>query len=135
MLLVPVVGEKKTVVSLLMLSLLMLTFISSVVFGSSADWVEVDRFMGGSWNGGTRPFLIDYDEWRIRWNYEPVSDIDEETPVLFRFLVLDTGNNHVEFIVGDEITKGTSMLFQQGTFYLFIMDTMFRITLSLLNKT
>ena len=92
----------------------------SIVFASSENWVEVDRFTGGSWNGGTRPFIINHIEWRIRWNYEPIIDVDLETPSGFDFLVMGVGHEYVDIVFGDEEKNGTLYLNQDGEFYLDI---------------
>jgi hypothetical protein len=117
-----VVGEKKTVVSLLIIGLLLLTFIPGV-FASSKNWVEVDRFSGGSWIGGTRFFLIDHVEWRIRWSWKKSFGLSLNEPIFFRFNVLDFRDEHVELVDADHKTNGTVYLFQkrQCFYYLYII--------------
>lgn len=88
---------------------------------SSENWVEVDKFSGGSWWGGTRLFRIGYFEWRIRWNYEPTIDLSSETAVVFDIQVLDSKSELVELVRCGEKTNGTIYLYQYGEFYLYII--------------
>ena len=88
---------------------------------SSKSWVEVDRFSGGSWWGGTRLFRIGHFEWRIRWNYEPTIDLSSETAVVFDIQVLDSKSERVELVRCSEQTNGTIYLYQDGEFYLYII--------------
>jgi len=114
-------GEREAVISAVLVSMLLLGSMSSVVFASSGNWVEVDRFTGGSWTGGTKPFTVYHNEWRIKWTYEPIDEIDEETTILFRFYILDVDTNIVEFIASDETTSGTTNFSQLGEYHLFII--------------
>jgi hypothetical protein len=117
-LLVPLVGDKKTSSIVVLFScFLLLGSVPSIVFASSENWVEVDRFTGGSWNGGTRPFIINHIEWRIRWNYEPIIDVDS---MGFHFMVMDVDHNYIDIVFGDEKRNGTLYLNQDGEFYLDI---------------
>lgn len=88
---------------------------------TSENWVDVDRFSGGSWWGGTRLFRIGYFEWRIRWNYEPTIDLSSETAVVFDIQVLDSKSELVELVRCGEKTNGTIYLYQGGEFYLYII--------------
>ena len=99
------------------LSVLILFSLCNTVFASFENWVEVDRFTGGSWNGGTRPFIINHIEWRIRWNYEPIIDVDS---MGFHFMVMDVDHNYIDIVFGDEKRNGTLYLNQDGEFYLDI---------------
>jgi hypothetical protein len=115
---VPLVGDKKTSSIVVLFScFLLLGSVPSIVFASSENWVEVDRFTGGSWNGGTRPFIINHIEWRIRWNYEPIIDVDS---MGFHFMVMDVDHNYIDIVFGDEKRNGTLYLNQDGEFYLDI---------------
>ena len=111
-------GARKAIVIAVLFSMFLLVSMAGTVFGQEENWVEVDRFTGGSWTGGTRPFTVYHNEWRINWTYEP---IDEETTILFRFYVLDIDTNIVEFVVSDEKTSGTANFFQLGAFHFFIV--------------
>ena len=102
------------------LSVLILFSLCNTVFASFENWVEVDRFTGGSWNGGTRPFIINHIEWRIRWNYEPTIDVDLDIPMGFHFMVMDVDHNYIDIVFGDEEKNGTLYLNQDGEFYLDI---------------
>ena len=88
---------------------------------SSQNWVEVERFSGGSWWGGTKLFKIDNFEWRIRWNYEPVIVFGSDTAVVFDIQVLDAKSQLVELVRSDEKTTGTVNFHQSGEFYLYII--------------
>ena len=88
---------------------------------SSENWVEVERFSGGNWWGGTRSFRIDNFEWRIRWKYEPTIDYGSNTAVVFNIQVLDAKSQRVEFVRSDEKTNGVLYLYQSGEFYLYII--------------
>ncbi len=88
---------------------------------SPGNWVEVERFSGGSWWGGTRLFRIDNFEWRIRWNYEPTIDFGSDTAVVFDIQVLDAMSERVELVRAGEKTNGTVTLRQSGEFYLYII--------------
>ena len=87
----------------------------------SENWVEVERFSGGSWWGGTRLFRIDNFEWRIRWNYEPSIDFGSDNAVVFDIQVLDAKSKRVELVRSDGKTNGTVHLHQSGQFYLYII--------------
>jgi hypothetical protein len=88
---------------------------------TSENWVEVDRFSGGSWWGGTRLFRIGHFEWRIRWNYESTIDSSSETAIVFDIQVLDSKSERVELVRCGEETNGTIYLYQDGEFYLYII--------------
>ena len=87
----------------------------------SESWVEVDRFSGGSWWGGTRLFRVGFFEWRVRWNYEPTIDLLSEAAVIFDIQVLDSKSERVELVRCGEETNGTIYLYQDGEFYLYII--------------
>ena len=115
-----VVGEKKTVVSLLMLGLLLLTFIPSVVFGSSADWVEVARFTEtGQGSTKTETFECSHVDWRIRWSF--TSSINEP-PLMFSITVYNSSGRIVDFFVTASGKSGTLNYNTTGSFYLSIGD-------------
>ena len=96
-------------------------FVSMSYFvASSEKWVEIDRFSGGSWYGGTRSFTIDSGEWRIRWTYEPNLVINENLPNYFHFQVVDVKDNAGCVVLGDRKTTGVFYFFRQGEFYLVI---------------
>ena len=111
------VDRKASSIVMLFSCFLLLGSVPSIVFASSENWVEVDRFTGGSWNGGTRPFIINHIEWRIRWNYEPIIDVDS---MGFHFMVMDVDHNYIDIVFGDEEKNGTLYLNQDGEFYLDI---------------
>jgi len=72
--LVPIVGDRKAVIILLLIHCLAFSvFSSNIVFASSENWVEVVRFY---WSGAgpheyriTEPFTCDHVDWRIRWEF------------------------------------------------------------------
>ena len=109
--------KKKTVVSLLMLSLLLLTCIPSV-FGTSKDWVEVLRFTGtGLATDTTEVFAINHVDWRIHWSFE--SNIDPP-PTVFMITVYDLSGNIFDFFVTAFEGNGTLDYNKTGSFYLSI---------------
>ena len=101
-----------------MLGLLLLTFIPSVVFGSSADWVEVARFTEtGQGSDKTETFECSHVDWRIRWSF---NSIINEPPVMFRITVYDSSGNIVDFFVTASDRSGTLNYNTTGSFYLSI---------------
>lgn len=87
---------------------------------TSKNWVEVDRFTGSSWYGGTRSFKIDYDEWRIRWEYDPIINDEVNSLSNFYFQVKEIGNKTFDIVLGNNKPNGALHLFKKGTFYLLI---------------
>lgn len=67
------------IVGFLIISSSLSSITSSIVFASSDDWSEVTRFTGGTHERAhkTESFTCDHVEWRIRWEYEPRTDIPE----------------------------------------------------------
>ena len=96
--------------------LLLLTVISGIVFGSSADWSEVTRFTG---SGTTDYFTCEHVEWRFRWEY------DASQYSVFSIFVYEQGED-VFFIdsvfkSGTEETSGISYIHDhEGIFYMDI---------------
>ncbi len=87
---------------------------------SSENWIEVDRFTGGSWYGGTRSFTMNGSEWRIRWNYEPNIDVNKNSNSFFHLSVIDVSDKTVNMALGNSKPTGSMYFFKQGEFYLKI---------------
>jgi len=60
------------------------TCIPNLVFASSENWVEVENWDGnGSLFGYSSPFDINHIEWRIRWEYTPMSPVGSQNDLIF----------------------------------------------------
>jgi len=100
------------------------------------NWVEVTRFTDDIWllPDYTDSFLIDHDEWRIRWEVISIFYIGD-----LSFWVVPQGNYHVSSfrtnmsiagVNGPITTNGTlNMDGDTGTFYLFIDTSASKYTL------
>ena len=60
----------KLVIISLMIFLILLTSIPCIVYSSTENWVEVERFEGrGLLTGKSESFEVNHFEWRIKYNY------------------------------------------------------------------
>ena len=66
--LVPLVGDRKATLIVLLFCFCLLVSMSGIAFASSENWVEVKRFTGSESEAYTSDyFTCDHVEWRIRW--------------------------------------------------------------------
>ena len=64
---VPLVGDKRATLIVVLFCLSLLVSTSGVALASSENWVEVTRFAGdGGGVGYSPPFIIEHVTWRIR---------------------------------------------------------------------
>ena len=123
----PVVGERRAAIIVLLFCLCLPVITSGIAFASSGNWVEVARFTGGgSIFGATPPFVIDHVEWRIRWEYVPLFPFGSQTD--FDFWVVPEENRiegHFSSDMGiagvnGPVEKNGTLYFPDlnGTFYL-----------------
>ena len=117
------VGERKSAIVVVLVSLFLMGNMSGVVFATSGNWVEVARFSGETEDVNTEVFICKNVEWRIKWSYGRRSD----GPLFlqFRFYVYESKSEEtiieeelVEYLFPDEETSGTLYLNQSGSFYL-----------------
>ena len=124
---VPLVGDKRATLIVVLFCLSLLVSTSGVALASSENWVEVTRYTGsGTELRKTDYFTCDQSEWRIRWEYVP----DSQYSSLISFSVYtypkmegDRGPTYANIInkVGIENTNGTSYIHDYpGTFYMYI---------------
>ena len=120
-------GERTAVIIAVVFSLILLGSLSSVVFASSANWVEIVRFTGYGTNAySTNEFTCNHAEWRIIWEYIPNSQDSNST--VFAVFVYPIqqgfrGPTYLDSIIrnGAEDTKGISFIHDyHGTFTLNI---------------
>jgi len=111
-------GKKITVIFSLLFSFFL--FWSMTYLATSKNWVEVDRFTGSSWYGGTRSFKISYPEWRIIWKYEPITDYEVKSLSNFYFQVKKVGDKTFDIVLGNNKPNGAFYLLEKGEFYLLI---------------
>ena len=121
---VSLVGERKDTI-IVLVSLFLLGSMSSVVFASSDNWVEVARFEGNE-SIQTESFTCDHVEWRIRWEYVPSFQPTES--IFFSVFTYPReegvrGSMYVNSIIdiGSEKRSGTSYVHDyQSTFFMII---------------
>jgi len=120
-------GERTAVTIAVVFSLILLSSLSSVVFASSTNWVEVVRFIGLGTNAySTNEFTCNHAEWRIIWEYIPNSQDSNLTLfAVFAYPIQQgfRGPTYLDSIIrnGAEDTKGISFIHEyQGTFTLNI---------------
>ena len=106
-------------------SLLLLTTItSSIVFASSGNWSEVTRFDGsGNDIHTTDYFTCEHVEWRIRWEYVPISEVANLSSLSVVTYPQGEDIIYIDFImkIGAEDTNGISYIHDNnGTFYMKI---------------
>ena len=104
---------------LLVFSLIMIFTFPRFVLAAPENWSEVTRFEGSGTEQYNSPyFTCNHSEWRIRWNYTPVSPSNYST-----FIVVTTPQDEigwVSYIVKHEniTTNGISQIHNKsGTFY------------------
>jgi hypothetical protein len=123
-------------VLLLTLFISLSTVTSGIVFASSGNWIEVTRFTGGTHEHAhkTEFFTCDHVEWRIRWEYEPRTDIPgDQTGIEFRVYTQENPDNWFKFSghwgeSGE--TNGTNYIHDKnGTFNLEIISSAQNYTL------
>ncbi|MBN2259204.1 MAG: hypothetical protein JW702_01515 [Clostridiales bacterium] len=112
-------GKKKTVVSLLMLGLLVLTLIPCT-FGASEYWVEVLNLSGqGTTFGNSSPFRIDHVEWRIKWVYTTLPCWDWDHDFSFQVDPHDGGSPIASISSQPDERNGTlDIVYHIGEFHL-----------------
>ena len=83
-------------------------------------WVEVERFSGGGSSFGTSsPFMINYTEWRIQWEYSSLVGWDWEKDFSF-YVYPHDGGAKVASISGPDEKNGTLNIFNYtGEFHIF----------------
>jgi len=122
---VPLVGERRaTLVLLLILCLAFSLFSSNIAFASLENWVEVARF-NGSREITTDYFTCDHVEWRIRYEFY-YDHTHWPTFPHFRVTVYSHEGNYsekIDFISvnGTEERNGTVYINSNGEFYLEIV--------------
>jgi len=81
------------------------------------SWVEVTKFTGhGSLFGATSPFVIDHNEWRIRWEYVPLWVFGPQNDFTF-FVVPEENRIEGVFTSGMSIAGVNSPVEKNGTLY------------------
>ena len=117
-------------VLLLTLSISLSTVTSGIVFASSENWSEVTRFTGGTHEHAhkTESFTCDHVEWRIRWEYEPRTDIPENQTGIEFYVYTQENPDHWFKYMGhwgeSGETNGTVNIHDKnGTFHLEITST------------
>jgi uncharacterized membrane protein len=101
------------------LSFVLLFFLLTSNFAGAASWSEVTQFTG-SGDYISDYFTCNHAEWRIVWNYTPMSDYSEYA----RFTIDVLTRNETSLIgrisqEGNTTTNGTTYIHnQQGEFYL-----------------
>jgi len=127
-LLVPLVGDRKTSSILVLFScFLLLWSVPSIVFASSDNWVEVTTFTGSA--GGvhsTSRFAVDYVDWRIRWEVTPGNDSERGTS-FDAYVYPSSGGPQIEEMhhaIGTEKTTGIKNIYNhRGIFYIVVVTT------------
>ena len=131
----PLVGKRKAAVIAVLFSLFLLGSMSGMVFASSENWVEVVRFTGGSHEREykTESFTCDHVDWRIRWAYEPRTDIPVTQSGIEYYVYRQEYPDHwFSFMAhyGEFETNGTEYINDRnGTFYLGIISDVQNYTL------
>ena len=126
MLLVPLMGDRKTSSIVVLFScLLLLVSVPSIVFASSDNWVEVTRFTGSGGVHSTSHFTVDYADWRIRWEVN-LSD-GSETASFNAYVYPETSEPAIEEMhhtIGTENTTGIKNIYNhKGSFYIVVVTT------------
>ena len=127
MLLVPLVGDRKTSSILVLFScFLLLWSVPSIVFASSDNWVEVTTFTGSGGVHSTSRFAVDYVDWRIRWEVNPGNDSERGTS--FNAYIYPTyGGPQIEEMhhtIGTEKITGIKNIYNhRGIFYIVVVTT------------
>lgn len=82
------------------------------------NWVEVVSYSGGSSSFVATPsFRIDFDEWRIKWEYNPLFSVDD--PNVFDFWVVPEENRiEGEFDPATSIAGVYNPITKNGTIYI-----------------
>ena len=118
---VSLMGEGKVVLITALLSLFLFTSMSTAVFASSGNWIELARFTGSE-STQTEQFTCGHVDWRIRWEYIP-----RNYTVFTLITCNDTGievdrlHRVYEFRVTAAETSGTSNIYNMnGKFYMNI---------------
>ena len=107
----PVVGNRKAVGSALFFSLFLLGSMSSVVFSSSGNYVEVARYTSSGPNlVFGEPFIITHQEWRIRWQNNHYFTFGDQS----FFYVIRTEDNVPERLNLPNITVASGGYFGSG---------------------
>ena len=120
MLLVPLVGDRKTFSIVVLFScFLLLGSVPSIAFASSSNWVEVVTFHNivGFW--ATSRFNVFHDDWRIKWEIYPSNG--SESPSLTVHVYHDIGHQGIELINSLTTHETTGILNihnASGTFFL-----------------
>ena len=128
MLLVPLMGDRKTSSIVMLFScFLLLGSVPSIAFASSDNWVEVITFTGSA--GGvhsTSRFAVDYVDWRIRWEVTPGNDSERGTS-FDAYVYPSSGGPYVEmmhYTIGTEKTTGIKNIYNhRGIFYIVVVTT------------
>ena len=118
---VSLMGEGKVVLITALLSLFLFASMSTAVFASSGNWIELARFTGSE-STQTEQFTCGHVDWRIRWEY-----ISRKYTVFTLITYDDTGievdrvHRVYEFRVTAAETSGTSNIYNMnGKFYITI---------------
>lgn len=125
------VGDIRTVIAVLLFCFAFFPF--GVVFAFSENWSEVTRFTDEGMVFTTDVFTVDHVEWRIRWDYEPQSDVPDTHPSLqFYVYSQEQQGQWFEYVSkkGTEETNGTLYIHdKEGNFYLTIISAVENYTL------
>ena len=120
MLLVPLMGDRKTSSIVVLFScFLLLGSVPGIVFASSDNWVEVITFHNAVGFGMTSRFNVVYVDWRIKWEIYPSNG--SESPSLTVHVYHDIGHQGIELINSLTTHETTGILNinnASGTFFL-----------------
>ena len=113
-----VMWKKRVEISLFILCLLM-TFVPSVAFGSSENWVEVLSLSGhGGMTGDSPPFSIEHTEWQIKWQYTTLPGWDWDNDFGFEVNPHDGGYPIASLSHPDEKNGTLNIVYHTGEFHI-----------------
>ena len=123
----PLVGDRKaTSIGVLFSCFFLLVSVSSIVFASSDNWVEVTTFTGSGGVHSTSRFAVDYVDWRIRWEVIPGNDSERGTS-FNAYVYPSSGGPQIEEMhhsIGTEKTTGIKNIYNhRGIFYIVVVTT------------
>ena len=117
------VGLKKACIcSAVIFSLILVGSLSSMVFASSENWVEVARFTGSGQLNQSESFSCTHVDWRIRWSFNPSPNVEPNSLLMFHLRVYEVEGELVELFFSPDQTSGTLNYNRTGSFWLYITD-------------